>query len=150
MKRNSQGVRRVLVVIASVTSLQLFLSPPAFAWEAALGECSDGDSEADFSTIYTASGGNNTVNWFEVILSNPNGLGNKSNVNIQHYRNVSFGGDELLFEYTSGDDVPPHVLIRIPAESGLTTPDGDAHTRFEFAFDNALDDDHCNADTEDF
>lgn len=150
MIRGARSARRALLLVTAVASVQLIATSPAFALEEAGGECSDGDSNAFFSTFYTQNGSNNTVNYYEFIIGNPNGLGNKSNVNIQHKRNVALGPDEILQNYDSGDNVAPNVINRIPAQSGLTTPAGQAHTRFEFTFDNAFFDDNCNADTVDF
>lgn len=149
--KESRSIRRITVVAAALACLQFAGVQSAFAIEEAGGSCDDGASSADFGTWYTADGaGNNTVDYYEYLLTNPNGLGGSNNVDIQHYRNVSLGRDELLSQYTSGDDVAPNVVNRTPAMSGLTTPDGQAHTRFEFVFDNAFADDNCNADTDDF
>lgn len=79
-----RGILRVLVG----TALVALLAAPAFGG-VATGSCKDGKSSGNFATYYSAtSDGWNKVDWFQFILRNPNGLGNKSNVSIRHYQNV--------------------------------------------------------------
>lgn len=114
------------------------------------GECEDGASWARFETTYSLSDGWNRVSKFWWYTGNPNGLGNKNNVDIQHKRNDRVGRDDVVYHWTSPDSVRRGAGEHFPGSSARTPNDKWAHTRFEFAFDNGGPDDHCHADTSDY
>jgi hypothetical protein len=147
MNRIRRGILRVLIG----TALVALLAAPAFG-ASATGACKDGKSSGNFATYYSAtSDGWNKVDWFQFILRNPNGLGNKSNVSIRHYQNVDNWPDTLKYSWDSNDNIKPNVTyIHSPTSPARTVKGKWAHTRYGFVFDNSGPDDSCHADTDNF
>lgn len=145
--------RKILVLASTliVPVAALAALTPAYSWSHVGGSCSDGASDANFGTYYTLASRYNRVDQFEYILDNPNGLGNKNNVQIRHYRNIARKPDVQKYSWRSGDNVRANRLLKHTPSSLVRTPDGAwAHSRFDFVFDNSGTDDRCHADTSNF
>lgn len=136
---------------ALISALVLLPVSSATAYDRVGGVCRKNASVADFGTYYTLTGGYNQVSWFEWYLQNWNGLGNKSNVNIRHYRNVVNAPDQVVYSWNSPDSQRPYVWTSHFPYTYAETRDGAwAHTNFRFIFDNWGNDDDCQRDTPDF